>query len=162
MSLHCEKNWGETLKTCFSWCRGSGRESIGTVVPFLFLRRFSPFVLLLFCGFPNEVCSRDRHGALWSQSVDISGKKERERERWRKTKRQSGLLKSSRASAGATTRVQAQLCNKEQRGWMRETEEWGGGGGCWWKAPSDVSLCSVPLSSSHPLMKTHPYTHTHI
>lgn len=88
-------------------------------------------------------------------------KKERERERWRKTKRQSGLLKSSRASAGATERVQAQLCNKEQRGWMRETEEWGEGGGCWWKAPSDVSLCSVPLSSSHPLMETHTRIHAH-
>lgn len=58
-------------------------------------------------------------------SVDISEKK-REREKRPKDKT---ALKSNRASAtGATARVQAQRCNKEQGGWMRERGVWGVGG----------------------------------
>lgn len=91
-------------------------------------------------------------------SVDISEKK-REREKRPKDK---AALKCSRASAGAaaggTARVQAQRCNKEEGSWMREREKEKGGGrveGGWWWVSSDVSLCSVPLGVSHPLMEIH-------
>lgn len=51
-------------------------------------------------------------------SVDISEKKKRPKDK--------AALKSNRASTtGATARVQAQRCNKEQGDWMRDE---GGGG----------------------------------
>lgn len=139
--------------------------------PHLVLRFFfflGLFIFFLFCGFVNEVCVCVYGGERKARSCVKPlcwHQRKRKRERGRKKRKRpkdEAALKNNRAlaAAGATTRVQAQRCNKGEGGWMRERGRegvvvvwWEGGG-----AAMSLLWCVFVLCATQLLPHTHIYT----
>lgn len=153
---------GETFENVFFLMpRREDKEERGRA---LLLLSPSCFVILLsirslpflwFCKW--GVCVKEAWSTV-SPALLTSAKK-REREKRPKDK---AALKCSRASAGAaagaTARVQAQRCNKEERSWMREREGKGGresGRGL----VMSLLWCVFVLCATRRLSSTHGNTH---
>lgn len=112
----------------------------------------------VFCGFLNEVCLGEAWISVKPLCWHQREKKKRKREGGRgsrKTKRQSGL----KEQPGFGGRVQAQRCYKDEGGWMRVTEKWGGGGGGGVLVKS-LLWCSFVLCATQLLSSPYGNTHT--
>lgn len=162
MSLHCEKNWGGNFENMFFLMLRQREGKHWHSCPLLV---FAPLLSIPSCSLLwfSKRGVLEREGEARSSAKPLCWhqrkKRKRKRERLRKTKRQSGLLKSSRASAGATARVQAQLCNKERGGWIRDRRV-GWRWGVLVKSPvwCVFVFCATQLLSS-PYGNTHAHTH---